>query len=56
MQMHYNEFRGYSRPEVGEESACSALVVLGLLAPGSWKPRGQDVEGSWKPQSQDVVP
>lgn len=31
-------------------------VVLGLLAPGSRKPQGRDIEGSWKRQSQDGVP
>lgn len=38
------EFGGYSGVEVEEESVCPAPVALGLSAPRSWKPQGQDVE------------
>lgn len=54
-QMSYNESRGYPEAEVEEESSGSAPVALGLLAPGFWKPQGQDVEGSWKPLGQSQM-
>ena len=55
IQMYYNESRGYPNTEMEGDNACIALVALGLLALGSWKPQGHDMEGSWKAQSQDVV-
>lgn len=38
-QIYYNEVTGYCRKQAGKESAFSAPVVLGLLAPEDEKPR-----------------
>lgn len=40
-QMHYTKSRDYQRAEVEEKSAGSVTVALGLLAPGSRKPKAR---------------